>query len=314
MARVKNYRPEDRFSLKARRVLGHWAGATARSIVAPLHALTHHRENFRPGISANIVTRNDPWFPESVASIREYVQEFVIVDSSTAPYHERNERLLDAWKLPDLVYRHEPLDIFEARRLASSLTTRSWALRWDADIVATQRISELFRLLEGLPAHRYYYEVFFPLLNVASTLDRVSTQTYQVEAWLYSSSRKFSHQLRHLYTGEPGQTDEPHVPLFYRKLYLNEVYGIHLARFMPTAKLVEKRLHFLWMTPDMKQRYTDYETFYRAMRPTAEATIRDEPTIPYDETQFGPLPRELAPYRGRSPEEIFPEPPEPSGA
>jgi hypothetical protein len=307
MARVKNYRPEDPLRLKARRIVGHWAGAAVRTVVPPLHALVYPREQYAPGVSANIVTRNDPWLPESIASIREHVQEFIIVDSSTSPYKERNERLLKEWDLPGLVYRHAELDIFEARKLASSLTTRDWALRWDSDIVATARIGELIRLLGTLNRRRYYYEIFFPLVNVGRSLDRVPTQTFQVEAWLYSSSRSFSHHLRPLLTGEAGQTDEPGVPWFYRKRYLNEVYGIHLARFMPISKLVEKRLHFLWMDPGTKSRYPDYETFYSEMRPKVEGTIRDEPTLPYDEARFGPLPKELLPYRGRTPDEIFPE-------
>ncbi len=308
MARVKNYRPEDRIRLKVRRYLGHWAGAAARSVVSPLHALTRGREKFLPGISANVVTRNDPWFPESIASIRTHVDQFVIIDSSTSPYRERNERLLQAWNLPDLVYRHQSLDIFEARRLATSLTTRTWALRWDADIVATARISELMHLAAGLRSDRYYYEIFFPLVNVGRSLDRVSTQTYQVEAWMYSSSQEFSHRLRRLFTDEAGRTDEPRIPLFYRKLYLNSVYGIHLARFMPTSKLVEKRLHYLWMTPDVKQKWGNYEAFYANMRPQIVGTLEEGPSIPYDEKIFGPLPPELQPYRGRTPDEIFPEP------
>jgi hypothetical protein len=307
MSRVKNYRPEDPFSLKARRFLGHWAGATARAVVAPLYAATHAREKYAPGVSANVITRNDPWLPESLASIRSHVDEFVVIDSSTPAFRERNERLLRELELPNLVYRPEVVDIFEARRRATGLTTRQWALRWDADIVANANIAELFRRIAALPTERYYYEVFFPLVNVGQSLDRVSTQTFQVEAWLYSSSQHFRHHLRRLFTGEPGQTDEPRVPLFYRKLYLNDVYGIHLARFMPMSKLVEKRLHFLWMEPSVKSQYRDYDAFYGTMRPQIEGTIRDEATLPYDPSRFGPLPTELLPYRGRSPDQIFPE-------
>jgi hypothetical protein len=312
MPRVKNYAPDAPAGLKIRRNLVHWAGTLAHAVVAPVHEILYPREVFAPGVSAEVITRNDPWFFESLASVQPFVDEFVIVDSSNLANRARNQETIARLGLTNVVYRAQEIDSFNARRLAHSLATRQWALHWDGDMIASDdgpsTFAHLMDRVHSLPVRRQYYVVFFPLVNVGMSLEEVpANQIYQVEAWLYSNSRKFDWSLQRLLTRDPGRVERPQVPLFYRKLYLNQPYALHLARFVPRGKWISKRLAHLWMTPEIRAQYPSYEAFYRAHAGDVTFRREDEPALPYDERIYGPLPKLVKSFRGKTADEIFPD-------
>ena len=58
-------------------------------------------KNFEDGISAVIITRDDIWLDESLKSVENYVDELVMVDSSSKEYLNRNVRLVSELNIPE---------------------------------------------------------------------------------------------------------------------------------------------------------------------------------------------------------------------
>jgi len=70
-------------------------GNILRKIYPPIHMIIQEKESFIDGISANIVTKDDIWLKESLYSIKDYVHEIVIIDSSSAKYREKNNDIIN---------------------------------------------------------------------------------------------------------------------------------------------------------------------------------------------------------------------------
>jgi len=76
---------------KAKGILGN----VIRSLYPPIYMTVHEKESFIDGISANVVTKDDIWLKESLYSIKEYVHEIVIIDSSNTKYREKNNDVIN---------------------------------------------------------------------------------------------------------------------------------------------------------------------------------------------------------------------------
>ena len=89
----------------ASKVIGHkikhYVGNVASAIFPQFHSLFSRRENFEDGISAVVITRDDIWLDESLKSVENYVDELVMVDSSSKEYLNRNVRLVSELHIPE---------------------------------------------------------------------------------------------------------------------------------------------------------------------------------------------------------------------
>lgn len=301
MRKVKNYQNDAPLRLKLERIAIHYAGFAVRKLIAPIYSRFVEHPNYKPGISANILTKNDVWLREALISIKDYVDEFVIIDSSNEIYYNRNLRLLEELNLKNVKHVRKETDIYNARVLSHSLSEYSWILHWDGDMVAfdsgDNNLSHLINIVKELINKRVYYEIFFPLVITGSRVDRVSIQGYQVEAWLYTNSPKFKWVLKKLGKGGEAYIERARFPLFYRKMYLDIPYALHLKFLFPIDKLVLKKVQYKWMNPDVREKYSNFEEFLQEQksRLNVDDLITDDGDL--DELKNGKLPKILEPYR-----------------
>lgn len=79
----------------------HYAGNATSSIFPAFHSLFSSREQFKDGISAVVITKDDIWLDEYLKSIENYVDELVLVDSSSEEYLKRNIQLVSELRIPE---------------------------------------------------------------------------------------------------------------------------------------------------------------------------------------------------------------------
>jgi hypothetical protein len=307
MARVKNYPVNSPLTFKIKRIAVHYAGSFLRSTVAPIYSRFVQKVQYPDGVSANILTKNDVWLRESIMSIKDYVDEFIIIDSSDDNYYQRNLRLFDELQLKNLTHIRKEVDIYTGRVLSNSLSKYRWILHWDGDMVALDsginNISNLFERIKTIKGEHSYYEIFFPLVITGSSVNTLSTQGYQVEPWIYSNCDKFQWALKKLGKSGDASIERAKFPLFYRKLYLNTVYGMHLKYLFPVDKLILKKVQYLWMNPEIRERYSSFENFlsdYKARTPVDDL-ISD--SGPIEGKIIDNLPSSLLPFKGLGLEE-----------
>lgn len=306
VSRIKNYRSDAPFSEKLRKNAIHYTGFAARAVFPIIHRVMK-REKFKEGISVNLITKNDPWLYESLKSIEPYADEFVIIDSSSKKYLERNKRIFQGIKDKEVTYKEVEMDIFHARNYAHLLSTRNWILHWDGDMVAFDRglraFSSLMELISSLNP-QYYYEIFFPLVNLGSDFTKVAKDKYHVEAWLYSNSTHFKWNLKKILKNNFRRIERPDFPLFYKKLYLNETYGLHLKFLSTDEKEAIKQLQFNWLSPEIKAEYGTYENFFSERKKglNLQPSI-DEQNI--DRDIFDAIPVILEKYKNLQRNDIF---------
>lgn len=302
MSKIKNYQNDAPLTLKVKRTVIHYAGFIVRGLVAPVYSKIVEDPKYKDGVSANILTKNDVWLREALSSIKDYVDEFIIIDSSNDLYYDRNVRLIKELKLKSVKHIRKELDIFSARVLSHSLSEYHWILHWDGDMVAfdsgENNISNLMNMIKGLSGKHSYFEIFFPLVITGSRIDRVSIQGYQVEAWLYTNSPRFQWVLKKLGKGGEASIERARFPLFYRKIYLETPFALHLKFLFPVDKLVLKQVQYKWMNPEIRKQYNDFEQFlqYHKSRISVSDLIVDSGDL--DEKKYGKIPQILEQFRG----------------
>lgn len=307
MARIKNYPIDSPLRFKLRRIAIHYAGLFLRSTVAPIYSIFVKEVQYPDGFSANILTKNDVWLRESILSIKNYVNEFIVIDSSDDDYYNRNVRLFEELQLKNLTHIRKEVDIYSGRVLSHSLSKYRWILHWDGDMVALDSgkndISILFKRISKIKGKHRYYEVYFPLVITGSSVDRLSSQRYQVEPWIYSNSDKFKWTLKKLGKFGKSSIERAKFPLFYRKIYLNTVYGMHLKYLFPVEKLIIKKLQYQWMNPEVREKYGSFSNFLNANKESISVDDLISDIGPIDNKIIESLPSSLLEYKGLGLEE-----------
>ncbi len=213
--------------------------------------MINKKEDFEIGISANIVTKDDIWLEESIRSIMNFVNEMVIIDSSSLNYKKINEEIIKSLndKIP-IKYVWKDLNITDARNLAHSMSRYSYILHWDGDMIAydsgKNSIANIFNILKDEEFHKFYYEIFFNVLRVGYSLNTVTDRDtrYHREAWLYSNSTRMRWESRRLPLSiSSRKIDQPIFHLFYKRRTFDRIYGLHLHLIQHRDKLTIKALH-----------------------------------------------------------------------
>lgn len=203
----------------------HYLGNIVSAIIPPLYSLYRQREKFEDGISAVVITKDDIWLEESLKSIENYIDELVMVDSSSKEYLNRNMQLMSELSIPEKKHIARDLNKGEARKLAYDNCTRSWILVWDGDVVAMDdgrnNFSELMKLVRSLKIRKYYYKIFFPQILIGKNFNEVQKQHYHVEAWIVSNSRHFNWNPTKIW-------DRERIPIFFKKIDLDTPYALHI--------------------------------------------------------------------------------------
>lgn len=273
----------------------------ASALIPLIYSIFSEREKFKDGISVVVITKDDIWLNESLKSIEKYVDELVIVDSSSSEYLRRNEQLLTELSIPIIKHTVKELNKRDARKLAYQSCTKNWILIWDGDVVAmddgVNDISNLINYIKNLKTKRYYYKIYFPQILIGKNFREVQKQYFHLEAWLVSNSTHFRWNTRKIW-------DRPIMPLFFKKIVLDTPYALHINHIRPLEMELNRTISIEWYKSQARGEEIDYETFYNSY-PIVPKPLELPEGEPYSEHILGRIPKFLQKYINLDYEEIL---------
>lgn len=230
----------------ARKVLGRSGTFFLRTIVSEASfrlriipsATSIKRED---GISAMVCTYNEEdWIEPSLLSIKDLVDEYIVVDSSTDNTPERILEIRDSYGLNLKLYRVEWGDLVKARNLALRKSSYKWILHWDADFIASDEMPATIRKLIDLLDPRRYYLVYWKYACLDVDLFHQNPKfPIHIEHWLFTYSPKLVYKWVGIY-------DTLIAPLkYYKPVFINKILGLHLRTVRNPIRLLYKSLW--WM-------------------------------------------------------------------
>jgi len=271
----------------------------------------------KPGISALVRIRNEPWIEPSLLSIKDFADEIIVVDSSTDDTPKKVKNVMKEYGL-DVQYVHKMCGMVEQFEIALRKSTRGWLLKWDGDFIGyVHRLRKLKKFIMNLPPDKYYL-IEFPLINIDVDLFHVMKNAfpYHIEGYLYRYSPliHFTISRKGKWKGETiGYHVGPHEffgwPKFYEKIFLGDVYVMHLRTVKPPRRLLERRYQTIWIREKNKEKYSySFEEYLKAcvkrdygtedLTEAGQILLENlkEELIPYSKEIYGDYPEILKNY------------------
>lgn len=214
--------------------------------------------NRKEGISALILLRNEPWIEPSILSIKDIVDEYIIVDCSTDNTPKKIVRIKNQENL-NLKYVHIEPDYHKQMKIAIKLSSRKWLLRWDGDFIAyksgIRNIKKIKDIIQSLSKCRYYF-IEFSVLNTEFDLLHVEKTPCHSEAYLFNYSpslnkisfvRKLRSMIRRIITKRlPPRAPYLPFPLWYKRIALDKTFAMHLRTVKSPLRLLERKYQTYW--------------------------------------------------------------------
>lgn len=230
----------------ARKLFGRKGTFTLRNIVASLAlslrlippATSIKREN---GISAITCTYNEQdWVEASLMSIKDLVNEILVLDASTDNTPEIVESLRENQGLPVKLHKMQLGDMVYTRNLGLSMARYRWILVWDADFVLKEEAATFLKGLLENTDERKYYLVYWPHICLDGDLMHQNpVNPLHVEHWLFTWSPK-------LHYAKVGHFDSLIAPLtYYNVVYIEKPLSFHLRTVRSPIRLLYR--HYRWL-------------------------------------------------------------------
>jgi len=300
----------------ARRILGRRSTFLLKNIISGLayytglyeYADSTGRGN---GVSALMCTYNEEdWVEPAVLSIKDLVDEYVVVDSSSDRTPMIVEELAESYGLRVKLIRIPPGDFVAARITALKNSSYKWLMPLDADMVLYEYAVDIIRdLIKGLNSRRHYL-IYWKYLLLCGDLHHVcGSNPYHVEHWLFTYSSKLSY--KYLDYGGGIYFDTLIAPLrLYKPVFINRVLGVHLTSVRSPEKLAVKHIrlrHRKELLESLNKGISIDEALVKLarqvygvdnLRELGEKLLREtlEKLPKYNEEEFGPLPKALIEY------------------
>ena len=207
------------------------------------------------GISALVVSRNEPFIEPSLKSILNIVDEIVLVDSSSGKWKKQVHKVSKISKKINLVST-EP-DYEKQMKIGFSLTKKKWILKWDADFVGFSKIDELRNMIDSLVPSKYYV-FYFPVINLELDFFHTDPKSrfhlghrlFHYSPRLLSPTTSLLRTINKIYMRTkglfPARTAYGPIPIWYYRKTLNYPYAVHLKSIKPRKRIVERRFQHLW--------------------------------------------------------------------
>lgn len=240
------------------------------------------KTNRKKGISAIIAIRNEPWLEVSLLSIKDLVDEYIIVDSSTYDIINTLEKL----KKKGLKIKYFKIKNNYEKQVYTALKNSeyNWILRWDGDFIAyTKNKNSILRLkkLINKLSPNCYYGIWLKIINLDFDL-------FHTERYFHSESYFFNYS-NYLLKGKPKliraiiklifkikKKNPPRnkfmpLPIWYKKIFFNEIMIMHLRTVKPHSRLLERPCQPIWALAkdEFRKKYDyDYLKFTKKMKNT----------------------------------------------
>ena len=263
-------------------------------------ATSINREN---GISATTCTMNEEdWIEPSLLSIKDLVDEYIVIDSSSDRTPEIIRRVAEEHGLNLKMEKVPPGDLAKAKNIALKLSNYKWILSWDADFVAKETMPTYLKsLVDELDPNRYYL-VYWPQICLDGDLFHQNPKMkLHIEHWLFTYSPRLRYQ-------KIKYHEILLAPLtYYKTIYIKEPLSFHLRTVRNPVRLLYK---YLWYKIrdeklDEKMSLDEYvsmkiKELYGTSDINEAANIYFKEYIKtlhrYDKTVFGDYPRILKEY------------------
>jgi len=299
-----------------RRVLGRRGVFLLRNVVSGLmyyvglyeYADSAGRED---GISVMMCTYNEgEWVEPSILSVKDFVDEYVVVDSSSDDTPEIVRRVAAEEGLNIKLFRVPPGDLATGRLISLKNSSYKWILHLDADMIFYEDGGKVVKeVIESLNPRRHYL-IYWKYLLLCGDLHHVcGDNPYHIEHWLFTYSGKLTY--KYLNYGNGLYMDTLIAPLrLYKPIFIDKVLGVHLAGVRSPEKLAVKYLrakHRRELLESLSKGDDVNEVLARiarqaygvkSLRELGEKLIKDMlGKLPkYDEGTFRPLPKVLIKY------------------
>ncbi len=231
-----------------RKILGRRGITAARRICASIcRALGIQRppSAYRPlGVSALIVSYNEEdWIEESMESISDLVDEYVVVDSSTDSTPEKARRTARKLDKPLKLIRRPPGDLAELRNLGLHSTSYRWIMVWDPDFILHEKYVEyLKRIIYDLSHNDWYYALYWPHVCLDIDTRHYDPKNYlQTEHWLFTYHPTLKYKtINHL--------ERLVLPLYYVRIDIKKPLSFHLRTVKKPVRLLYRHYWYraLW--------------------------------------------------------------------
>jgi hypothetical protein len=243
---------------------------------------TADQNNRGDGISALVTIRNEPWIEPSLLSIKDLVDEFVIVDSSTYDISSTIKKLKKAGL--NIKYSKAKGNYPKQVQTALNQSTKKWILRWDGDLIAYTSgkgdIKKLKDLISGLDPKKYY-AISFGLFNLDFDLFHTERLNHR-EAYLFTFSPHLLKKKSFLKSTAikaycklkstlPPRIHFMPLPLWYKKINLDSTVALHLRTVKSKERILECPCQPLWglESDEFRAKFSNsYEKFVQHMQET----------------------------------------------
>ncbi|MEM0283980.1 MAG: glycosyltransferase [Sulfolobales archaeon] len=215
-----------------RRLLGRRGVFTLRNMISSIAFYTGLRDDPRKkpqGISAMVAVYNEEdWIEPSLLSIKDLVDEYIVMDSSNDNTPNIIMRLKNELGLNIRYHRVPQGSMTEIRNAIISKASYRWILVWDGDFVMREDSTSFIKnLIENLDPRRHYL-IYWPWLLLCGDIYHLCSENpYHIEHWLYTYSEKLRY--KDVYVNG-FLTDTLVAPLrLYKAIYIDKILGVHLA-------------------------------------------------------------------------------------
>jgi hypothetical protein len=264
------------------------------------------------GISLIVRNKNEEWIELSLISIKDFADEIIIVDTSTDDTPKRIEKLAKEYALNVKFIRIEDRSgsllsdgntYTYQSNLALKNTSYRWIFKWDSDFIARTsgpyNIKKLREKILNLDPSKYYM-VYLSFVNLHCDI----FHTYPGGVGLSREAHLFTYS-PNLQFKNIGRFERLSLPMYYKPLYINEIYIFHLATVKNARRLLFRRYWTDWREANDYNRFPtliDYVKYRLKLDYGVTDLFEGEKivvkeicknAIPYDRQKYGDYPEVL---------------------
>ncbi len=239
-----------------------------KNFSSTIHSYDEDREE---GISAIVAVRNEPWLEPAIFSIKDAVDEIIIVDSSTIDISKTIKKFKGSGL--NIKYVHTDPDYSKQIAKAISLSKKRWILRWDGDCVAynsgERDIKKLRDIISGLDSSTYY-SVEFKLLQIYGDFFHTG-DIYAQEEYLFNfysecqNKKRFMKRIIAFYRDHfsdrlPHRSVHMPFPIYFKTISIDRAFGLHIKNIKSEKRNLERmgaQRHWQLLSDEIKKKKYD---------------------------------------------------------